>query len=640
MFLARLVGVPAVLFLLVLLWSVVSRSFQEARDHAEASAMNVARTQAALLDRALVGAMHVAETHARLIESGAFTDETALRHYLVDALKSSPSVHCMRIGFEPGAFIASEQQWRITARWSEGKAETEVQRGPEVEREAAPWYQLPMRLAAPVWIEPSRQSARGETAVATFAVPVRKPALSANKPEVSGVASAEVDLEKLTRGLRETVIARTGYMMLFSAEGRLLAYPGNTRPAQLAPELIAAFQPGKEGFVQSPEPLQQRASRIAFTPVQTAGYTLAVVYPAEEVFGEANALWRGLLAATLAGGGALFLGLWLASRSVSRPIADLTHAARSIVAGDVSGELQVRSGIGEIRDLAAAFHDLVHHWKARMEELRHTIALKQRMEGELGAARRIQMSMLPREWRDRSDWPEHAALDLHAIIQPAREVGGDLYDYRFLNDHRLAILVGDVSGKGVPAALFMAMTQTLFQAHASLEHAVSQTIARMNAALCEEAHTGMFVTLIYAQLDVRTGLLEVCNAGHTPPYRISTEHVEPLHCQRNPALGLVPECDFSTALFQLNPGERLFFYTDGVTEAMNSLSELYSVQRLELVLRETRELTVESLAKAVILDVQNHRRAYDASDDITVLAFDYSGPSHENSTSATAPPVT
>jgi sigma-B regulation protein RsbU (phosphoserine phosphatase) len=127
-------------------------------------------------------------------------------------------------------------------------------------------------------------------------------------------------------------------------------------------------------------------------------------------------------------------------------------------------------------------------------------------------------------------------------------------------------------------------------------------------------------------LDVATGTMEVCNAGHPPPYRISKESkLEALHSERNPALGLVRGYQFATGSFRLTPGDRIFFYTDGVTEALNSVNELYGPERLEAVLTSEDATNVESLAKAVVSDVQNHSRTRDASDDITVVAVNFTG---------------
>jgi sigma-B regulation protein RsbU (phosphoserine phosphatase) len=398
----------------------------------------------------------------------------------------------------------------------------------------------------------------------------------------------------------------------------------NTKLEQLNPELAAALMPGSEGFIASTDPLQKRPVRVAYSPVPAANFMLALVYPEREVFANAYRLLNWLIIIGVLGLLFLFTVLWLVARSVSEPVAELASAARKIADGDMVQRLESRSNIDEVRELAFAFEKMTRDLRMRMEELRYTTTLKERMAGELNAARSIQMSMLPREWRDKAGWKGHARVALHAIIQPAREVGGDFYDYRFLDERRLSILIGDVSGKGVPAALFMAMTQTLFQAHADATRTVTEVMARVNNALCAETHTGMFVTLLYALLDVQTGTLEMCNAGHMAPYRLAHgKRPAPIESTRNPALGLVKDMQFKTSTTQLEPTERIFFYTDGVTEAFNQKNELYGVARLEALLENSMDVAVEMLTQTVIADVQHHSMGHEASDDLTVLAVGY-----------------
>lgn len=629
--LTRLVGIPSVLFVLAVMGLATVQSFNHATEQAEASALNLARIQAARLDRDLAEAARIPEMHARMFESGALRDEITVQRYLLDVLAQTPGIYGTCLAFEADSFTPGRRNFCPYAYWKDGKPEISILSPPEYDHFEWPWYKDPKRLGHALWTEPFFDEGGGNVVMTTRSVPFHKPGTERVKREFWGVATIDISLDHLTRGFSEVAVAQSGYILLISPQGTILSCPDKSKIMKVDlgdvnPTLADAMMPGSEGFVHTEDPIFPRSAWVAYTTVQTAGFTLALVYPADEVFADAYRLLRHLIITSILAMLALFFVLVFVARSVSRPVTRLAHAARKIADGDMGQRLDERSNITEVRDLSLAFEKMVRDLRMRMEELRYTTTLKQRMEGELNAARRIQMSMLPREWRDRSDWPEHARVALHAIIQPAREVGGDFYDYRFLDDHRLSILIGDVSGKGVPAALFMAMTQTLFQAHASAERTVSTIMARVNEALCAEAHTGMFVTLLYAMLDVHTGELEICNAGHPPPYRLSKNGTaEPLNSERNPALGLVRGFLFTSGTFRLAPDDRVFFYTDGVTEALNSVNDLYGPERLEALLSAQRELDVENLTKAVISDVQNHSRTRDASDDITVLAVDFTG---------------
>ncbi|OAI57230.1 hypothetical protein AYO49_02520 [Verrucomicrobiaceae bacterium SCGC AG-212-N21] len=639
--LTRLVGIPSALFVLVVLTLVSQRSYRHATEQAEASAMNLARIQAARLDRALAEAARIPEMHARMFESGALRDEATVQRYLLDVLVRTPGIYGTCLAFEAESFTPGKRNYCPYAYWKDGKPTLELLVPPDYNHFDWPWYQEPKRLAHALWTEPFFDQGGGNVVMTTRSVPFHKPGTEGDaNPEFWGVATIDISLDTLTRGFSEVAVAQSGYVLLISPHGKVLSCPDKSQIMKadmnhVNPELGDAMMPGSEGFIHTKDPFRDRSAWVAYTPVQTAGFTLALVYPADEVFAGASALLRDIIITSVLAIIILYLILLWVARSVSRPVTRLAHAARKIADGDMAQRLDERSNISEVRELSLAFEKMVRDLRMRMEELRYTTTLKQRMEGELNAARRIQMSMLPREWRDRADWPQHASVALHAIIQPAREVGGDFYDYRFLDDHRLSILIGDVSGKGVPAALFMAMTQTLFQAHASAEKTVGAIMARVNDALCGEAHTGMFVTLLYAILDVQTGALEMCNAGHLPPYRINESNgnkPDPIKSDRNPALGLVRGFHFTAGCVDLKPGDRLFFYTDGVTEALNSVNELFGTERLETLLAQQKGVDVERLAKTVVSDVQNHSRTRDATDDITVLAVDYTGPRSANVT--------
>ena len=625
----RLIGIPASLFLLLAFTLVTTRTYHHSVETTSAAALGMARIQAAQLDRVLATAAQVPHMHARLFESGAIKDQDTVMRYLTDSLAKTPGIYGSCLAFEADTFIPGVKNYCPYAYWKEGQPTFENLIPPGYNHFEWAWYNDPKRLGHALWTEPYFDTGGGNVIMTTRSVPFRKPTQNGVPGEFWGVATIDISLEQLLAELNRLKVAETGYALLISPEGRILGGPDKSkvmvsRLEELNPALAATMVPGSEGFVPTTDPLGKRQVRVAYSPVPAANYMLALIYPENEVFQDAYRLLRDLLLIGIAGIVFLFTVLWMVARSVSEPVAALATVARKIADGDLVQRLENRSNITEVRDLAAAFDKMTRDLRMRMEELRYTTTLKERMAGELNAARSIQMSMLPREWRDRSDWEGHARVGLHAIIQPAREVGGDFYDYRFLDERRLSILIGDVSGKGVPAALFMAMTQTLFQAHADPARTVTDVMARVNDALCAETHTGMFVTLLYALLDVQAGTLEMCNAGHPPPYRLSSE-APPTQIEsvRNPALGLVKGFAFRTAIYQLAPADRVFFFTDGVTEAFNKNNELYSAARLERVLKDCSTASVEMLTQTVIADVQHHAAGHDASDDLTVLAVAY-----------------
>jgi sigma-B regulation protein RsbU (phosphoserine phosphatase) len=248
-----------------------------------------------------------------------------------------------------------------------------------------------------------------------------------------------------------------------------------------------------------------------------------------------------------------------------------------------------------------------------------------RLEEELDAARELQVGMVPH------DFPAPSAtnpVDLHAMMEPAREVGGDLYDFFPTADGRLCFLVGDVSGKGMPAALFMARTKSLVRIATELMRGAdggpagaSDIIGRVNCELAENNDDMMFVTMFFAMLATATGDVEFCNAGHNPPYRLKGSELAPINDARGLVLGVRRNEVHATGRLTLAAGETLFLFSDGVTEAANPASELFSEQRLESVLRRLGGRTSAEIIDAVAAEVKSFAGAAQPSDDITMLAL-------------------
>jgi phosphoserine phosphatase RsbU/P len=248
-----------------------------------------------------------------------------------------------------------------------------------------------------------------------------------------------------------------------------------------------------------------------------------------------------------------------------------------------------------------------------------------RLQEELDAARRLQMAMVPQSFPAPS--PEFP-IDLCASMEPAQEIGGDLYDFFVTEDGMLCFLVGDVSGKGMPAALFMARTKSLIRIATELmrsPHGASarpaEILGRVNRELCQDNGDMMFVTLFFAMLKPANGELEFCNAGHNAPYRLNGQKLEVIEGAKGIILGVRPDAAYATGRTSLAPGESIYVFTDGVTEAANQQGELFAETRLEAVLRaaggcSTAAETVKSVAAAVRGFVGTAL----PSDDITMLA--------------------
>ncbi len=260
-------------------------------------------------------------------------------------------------------------------------------------------------------------------------------------------------------------------------------------------------------------------------------------------------------------------------------------------------------------------------------ELALTAEAKKRLEQELSIAREIQMSTLPLEF---PAFPERSEIDIHAHIEPAKLVGGDLYDFYFIDDNRLFFVLGDVAGKGLPASLFMTMALSVFRAHAAQGLSPDEILARSNNVLAMRNPRSTFVTTFCGVLDLRTGHLDYANGGHNPPARLGTDGSVTFLQEEGIALGALEDMPFTLRSTELAVGEAIFIYTDGVTEANNLADEQFEDERLKVALTEERKTggaatTAEMLIKRVRKDLATFVGKAPPFDDITMLAFFYRG---------------
>jgi sigma-B regulation protein RsbU (phosphoserine phosphatase) len=204
-------------------------------------------------------------------------------------------------------------------------------------------------------------------------------------------------------------------------------------------------------------------------------------------------------------------------------------------------------------------------------------------------------------------------------------VGGDFYDFFFIDDDHLCFAIGDVSGKGVPASLFMAVTKTLLKAIASRVASPDEMLCRLNNEICRDNTSYMFVTLFSGILDIRTGRVEYSNGGHNLPYLLANGRIAPLENTPGIVVGAIEGATYQRKRIVLQPGDRLLLYTDGVTEAMDKRRELFSERRLEGFLASVNHASPEDLTHSLVQEVRRFSAGAAQSDDLTILALQYRG---------------
>ena len=308
----------------------------------------------------------------------------------------------------------------------------------------------------------------------------------------------------------------------------------------------------------------------------------------------------------------------LLHKMLTKPLYLLTRETESFAhhGGELSGRLKKVRGRSEIAILARAVEQMSVDMNRYIADLTHTTAEKERLSAELDVATQIQANMLPRIFPPYADHPE---IELFASMVPAKEVGGDFYDFFMTDDDHFAVVVGDVSGKGVPAALFMVVATTLLKNVGLQEKNPARIFERVNDQLCEGNDAGLFVTCWMGILTISTGELVFANAGHTAPVIFHGGKVEYLTVKPNLMLAGMPGMRYADHCTRLLPGDRIFVYTDGVTEATNSRNELYGEDRLILCMADKRDLSAKELLEAVRDDVNKFVGDAPQFDDITML---------------------
>jgi sigma-B regulation protein RsbU (phosphoserine phosphatase) len=308
----------------------------------------------------------------------------------------------------------------------------------------------------------------------------------------------------------------------------------------------------------------------------------------------------------------LFFVCRLVIRRLSKPITQLSESALNMAKGDFKAELPEIKSQDEMKNLRDSFVFMQNSIADYIEELKTTTAANERMESELGVARNIQMGML------RTDFPRQ----LYALLNPAKEVGGDLYDY-IIKDKTLYFAVGDVSGKGVPASLMMAITRAALRFVSGLNLPMNETMVRINSSVCDINSNNMFVTLFVGRIDLTTGRMEYCNAGHNP-IMILPMVGKPyfLKAKPNLAVGLYEDFPYQSESIDLAAGTRIVAYTDGVNEAENADKALFGNDRLlqwadGVDANDSEQAVVESLYSAVKAFADGNPQ----NDDITIMSI-------------------
>jgi len=599
------------------------------------AAQHLTHATAYQIESMLRGVEKVPTNYAALLSAGNYEAEdiATLPERMVSA---NPEIYGAAVAFEPGAMTAGNHYFAPYCYRKADGCLANVMLGHESYHYfTMDWYQIPKELNRAAWTEPYYDEGGGNMIMASYSVPFYKE--RQGEKRFQGVVGTDIALFGLQEIVSSIRLYKSGYAFLISRNGVFITHPDSSLIMTNSIFSIADEENssllrsiGKD-MIRGGEQMVALQSGLLLTskcllyyaPLSSIGWSLGIVVSEDELYESVHQLGRAVILIGLSGVFLMTIIVMVIARHITKPLKDLSATTVEIARGNLNAALPDIHRDDEIGILARSFEEMRLALKEYIKNLTATTAAKERIESELKIARNIQMSFLPKAF---PPLPGKKSMEIAARLEPAREIGGDLYDYSLIDRNHLFFAVGDVSDKGIPAALFMAVTKTLLKGIAETGMDPSEILRRCNVELCGENDSMMFVTVFCAILDLRTGRLKYSNAGHEHPIIIRRGALpEYLQVPDGFFLGVEEESRYQTMETQLRPGDKLIVYTDGVTEAMNAAGELYSHANLMKTILSCSSLSVEEIAAEILGSVKQYSSGVSQADDITVLAVSLTG---------------
>lgn len=486
------------------------------------------------------------------------------------------------------------------------------------------WYQIPYLLNKDYWTDPYYDDGGGNMVMCTYARPIFD-----KDNTFIGVFTADISMDWMTEKVQNIVTYNNASNILIGKSGSFIVHPNkdyilsetfltaySDSKGEAIPNIANSMIIGEKGM-QMVE-YEGEHSFAFYAPIPSSRWSSAIICPYNEVFSGVNQMNYILIIVAILG---LLLIFFLTRKIITklaRPLTDFAISAREIATGNFNAQLPDIKTEDEMKELQNSFHHMQTSLTTYIDELKSTTSAKERIESELNIAREIQMGMIPKIF---PPFPDRHDIDLYAILRPAKEVGGDLYDF-FITDEHLYFAIGDVSGKGVPASLFMAVTRSLFRSVASTLGEPSIIVKNMNGSISETNESNMFVTMFVGILNLKNGHLSFCNAGHNPPVVMTEDgKAEYMTVEPNIPIGLFDGFEYQTQEIVLPVNSKLFLYTDGLTEAENMEKELFSDPKLIEILEDCDKKSANGIITHALNAVEKHVKDAPQSDDLTMLVI-------------------
>ena len=545
-------------------------------------------------------------------------------------LTNNPDFYNCSIAFEPYYFQNYGRYFSAYSKHSGDSIRTFQGGSDNYQYFFMDWYLMPQLLDHPCWTEPYVDldvATNTSEMVTSYCQAIKN-----NEGKLIGVINTSLSLNWLSQTISAVKPYPNSYSIMIGRGGTYFVHPDSTKITRQSiftqtiedndtamANLGHAMQRGEEGIKRMN--IGGKDSYVFYKPLGKTGCSMAIVCPESDIFGGFDRLRRTVMSIVTVG---LLLMLYFFIRIITRelqPLRRLAKEAETIASGNFDTKLPELQRTDEIGQLSNSFAGMQKSLVRYIDELKDTTAEKASIESELQVASGIQMGMLPKDFptsQERDD------VQLYASLTPAKDVGGDLFDF-YIRDEKLFFCIGDVSGKGVPASLFMAVTRSVFRTVSAHESMPDRIVATLNATMADMNETNMFVTLFVGVLDLPTGRMRYCNAGHDAPLLVG-QGVGMLPCDSNIPAGFMPSWKYTLQETQIFTGTTIFLFTDGLTEAEDSTHALFKMERVNEVAKQALANHQEEPRQliAVMTDAV-HQFVGDAeqSDDLTMMAIQY-----------------
>lgn len=565
---------------------------------------------------------------SNIIQSINDINKEEIYSLLEQNLAGNSFIYGMAVAFEPYAFNKSKKLFAPYVRKGSDQF-THLDLADNSDYTNSDWYSIPKLLKKPYWTEPYFDKDGGNILMCTYSFPLIW------DEKFYGIATADVSLVEL-HSYMQKMQKLTGYSFIISQYGTYVYHPQeNTIMKETIfskaekhniPEMREYGRKmlrGLSGVEPFSDPITQAKQWLVFAPISSCSWTFCGVVPESEILKDVNASVLKQITLMFFGLIVILLIIIWSAYQITNPIRRLAKMAEKLADGDLDVQMQNIKGRDEIHELSVSFNKMVADLKHYISDLTNATKAREAVESELRIARHIQESLIPRIF---PPFPNRSEFKLWAKNIPAKEVAGDFYDFYFVDEENLAIIIADVSGKGVSASLFMAVTKTLIKAKSNVLNEPEKIMQRVNEDLCYENDAAMFVTTFFALLNVKTGLLTYSNAGHNLPYLIKKDGLpEQIENTGGMALGVFEDAVFAAKEITLQEGDTIFLYTDGINEAMDVDYNEFSYKRMEDILNNIQGKMPKEIIEDTLEEVETFTLGAEQSDDITLLVLKYFG---------------